>query len=282
MKLAVLADIHGNYQALQTVLADIERWQPDTVVVAGDIVNRGPRSIECLSLIQDKVNTDGWLLVRGNHEDYVLSFLETPLDYDSIRFEVYRCSHWTYEQFGGDVAALATLPDAVTVTPAHGLEAKIVHASARGNRDGIFPRTTDAELRQKIQLPDQPSPPLLCVGHTHVPLIRFVDDTQVVNVGAVGLPFDGDHRASYGRITWQQQGWSAEIIRLAYDRARAEQDFYTSGFINGGGPLARVILNELQTAHSHLYHWIITYEAPVLSGELTMQQAVDRYLAACE
>ena len=73
MKLAVLADIHGNFPALQAVTAHLEQWQPDRVVVAGDIVNRGPRSLDCLRFVQHKQDTQGWITVRGNHEDYVVS-----------------------------------------------------------------------------------------------------------------------------------------------------------------------------------------------------------------
>ena len=47
MKLAVIADVHANWPALQAVAADIERWQADRVVVAGDVINRGPRPVEC-------------------------------------------------------------------------------------------------------------------------------------------------------------------------------------------------------------------------------------------
>lgn len=43
MKIATLADIHGNYQALITVIDHVERWKPDLVFVLGDIINRGPR-----------------------------------------------------------------------------------------------------------------------------------------------------------------------------------------------------------------------------------------------
>jgi predicted phosphodiesterase len=51
MKLAVLADVHANWQALQAVAADLERWQPDRVVVAGDVINRGPRPLECAKFV---------------------------------------------------------------------------------------------------------------------------------------------------------------------------------------------------------------------------------------
>ena len=71
MKLAVLADVHSNWPALQAVAADIERWQADRVVVAGDVINRGPRPVECLDFVLSSAN--GWRLVLGNHEEYVLS-----------------------------------------------------------------------------------------------------------------------------------------------------------------------------------------------------------------
>ena len=38
MRLAVLADIHGNIYALEAVLADLKRQAPDVVVVLGDSV----------------------------------------------------------------------------------------------------------------------------------------------------------------------------------------------------------------------------------------------------
>ena len=72
MKIAVISDIHGNIPALETVTADIEQWQPDCVVVDGDIVNRGPRSREALEWVLARHESDAWQLVRGNHEDYIL------------------------------------------------------------------------------------------------------------------------------------------------------------------------------------------------------------------
>ena len=82
MKIAALGDIHGNYQALITALEHIENWQPDLVLVLGDIVNRGPRSKECLDLILEKSTDPGWYVIKGNHEGYVLDF-EDP-DYARV------------------------------------------------------------------------------------------------------------------------------------------------------------------------------------------------------
>ncbi len=275
MKLAVLADIHGNLVALQRVVAHIEAWQPDLVVVGGDVVNRGPQPRACLDVVLEKQQQAGWLLVRGNHEDYVIVHDRPGAPRSGPLFEVHKTAYWTYGQLGEDVSALEAMPFQQSHTMPDGSEARVVHASMLGTRNGIFPKTTDAELRQKIA----PPPRLLCVGHTHWPLIRTIDHTLVVNVGSAGLPFDGDPRVSYAQLTWQAGEWQAEIIRLDYDRVQAERDFFDSGFMADSGPLAPLILDELRTAHPRLYRWTVEYEAMILAENISAEAAVERFLA---
>lgn len=279
MKLAVLADIHGNYSALQTVTEHIEQWQPDAVVFAGDIVNRGPRPSECLHFVQEKCRQKGWQTVRGNHEDYVIGYDQPETRPVGIELEIFQSAHWTYQQLGCNVSTLKAMPLYVDITAPDGNTVRVTHASMRNNRNGIFPKTTDDELRDKIQTPDHPPPPLLCVGHTHWPLIRSIDDTLVVNVGSAGLPFDGDHRAAYGQLTWHRGQWQAEIIRLDYDRRQAEQDFYDSGYLEGGGILTRLIIDEFHIARPHLFRWMHDYYPLTVNGDLTIEEAVINYLS---
>jgi predicted phosphodiesterase len=261
------------------VTAHLECWRPDVVLVAGDIVNRGPRSLECLQFVQQKQQTEDWLVVRGNHEDYVIRFAQPELRLSEIEFDLFRSTHWTYQQLDQDVSALVELPFQVTLADPAGEAIRIVHASMHHTRDGIFPKTTDDQLRQKIGTPDQPPPPLFCTAHTHWPLIRLVDQTLVVNVGSVGLPFDHDPRAAYAQLTWRQGGWQAEIIRLDYDREAAEQDFFETGFMAEGGALAQLILDELRFARPNLFQWTLRYENLVLAGELSMAEAVRDFLS---
>lgn len=274
MKLAVLADIHGNYVALQAVAAHIEAWRPDLVIVGGDVVNRGPRPLACLDFVLEKQQTAGWRLVRGNHEDYVIVHNKPGAPRSGPLFDIHKTAYWTYGQLGGDVSALETMPFQQSDFTPDGGEVRVVHASMRGTRDGIFPKTTDDDLRRKIA----PPPRLICVGHTHWPLIRTIDETLVVNVGSAGLPFDGDPRVSYAQLTWQQGQWQAEIIRLDYDRTQAERDFFDTGFMADSGPLAPLILNELRTARPRLYRWTVEYEAMILAEDITAETAVERFL----
>ena len=275
MKLAVLADIHANLAAFETVIEHLDAWRPDRVIVAGDVVNRGPRPLACLRLVQARQRSDGWLTILGNHEEYVIAQGRPDAPRAGPAFEIFQSSYWTYQQLGGDVDSLLAMPFQQSIAIEDGTEARVVHASVRGTRDGIFPDTPDAVLAKQI---GRPHVPLFCVGHTHWPLIRQLDGTLVVNVGAVGMPFDGDQRASYGQFTWRAGHWHAQIIRLDYDRNRTEQDFRRTGFLEEGGPLARLMLVELQRARSQLYNWTNAYEGAVLAGELSVEDSVERYL----
>lgn len=276
MKLAVLADIHANLAALHAVLEHVDAWHPDAVVVTGDIVNRGPRPRECLQLVQERQRTAGWLAVLGNHEEYVMRQARPDAPRDGPAFEIFQSSYWTLQRLNGEISALEALPFQQSLTAPDGSEVRITHASMRGTRDGIFPTTPDEQLRQQI---GRPHTPLFVVGHTHWPLVRRLDDTLVVNVGAVGMPFDGDPRASYGRLTWHGGQWQAEIVRLPYDRSATERDYETTGFLDAAGPLATLMLAELSQARSHLYTWSVAYEQAVLAGELSLAESVRQHLA---
>jgi putative phosphoesterase len=270
MKVAVLADIHSNLHALHRVADDIAAWDPEAVVVAGDVINRGPRPAECLQFVLDRQREAHWRLVRGNHEDYVLIQASPAAPRSGPAFEVFRNSYWTYLRLQRQTAELEAMPLQASLAGPDGREFRVVHGSMRGNRDGIFPDTPDRLLKDQMA----PAPAVLCAGHTHRPVIRSLDGSLVVNVGSVGAPFDGDPRAAYARLTWRKGAWQAEIVRLDYDRARTDREFFDLGYLSGAGPLATIILVELRIARSLLHLWVQHYERSVLAGEMTMEQSV--------
>ena len=279
MKLAVLADIHANIVALETVAHHIQQWQPDHIIVAGDTVNRGPRPLECLQFVLEKEKTEGWQLIKGNHEDYVINFDDFDESSPVLERELYRSAYWTYQQLHEDVSALKNMATQVDVYAPNGERVHIVHASDRSNRDGFFVKSTDDQLRQKMCVDTEEPPAVFCTGHTHWPFTRWIDNTLVVNVGSVGLPFDGDQRAAYAQVTWQADQWQAEIIRLDYDWHQTEQDFFETGFLEDGGPLVELILDELRIARPHLFRWTQQYEQDVLAGTITIDETVPVFLA---
>jgi predicted phosphodiesterase len=275
MKLAVLADIHGNCPALEAVTDHIDRWQPDVVVVAGDIVNRGPRSLDCWRFVRARQQSHGWRAISGNHDLYALHVARGGLAVPGVDEAVRQNTLWTRRQLGRAVWEFTMLPPETSLVGPDGGEVRIVHASMRGNRDNIFVDTPDDDLREKIA----PAPALFCCGHTHKPLIREIDRTLVVNVGSVGVPFDGDVRACYAQVEWRHGRWQAQLVRLDYDREQTERDFHTSGFLTESGVAGRLLYAEFQTARPHLSKWMAAYREAVLSGALALEDSSARYLS---
>ncbi len=281
MKLAVLSDIHGNWPALAATLADVDGWRPDCVLVNGDVVNSGPSNVVCWEAIARRAAADGWIVLRGNHEEYVAEWRDYAGPRHGPAYDLIRLSEWTYRQFSDPaaVAAMAALPERWQWTAPDGARLVAMHASPLGNRAGIYPFTTDEEARRKIV----PGAAVFLTAHTHVPHQRLLDGTQVVNTGSIGLPGDGDGRASYGRVTWQaRRGWRAEIVRVAYDRAAAERDFFTSGFLAEAGPEAEMALVEFRAARDSRTRWRAIYGERVRNGQLTLAETIRRFLQETE
>ncbi len=288
MKLAVLSDIHGNWPALAATMADVDGWRPDRVLVNGDVVNSGPSNVACWEAVRRRAAAEGWILLRGNHEEYVAEWLTYAGPRHGPAYDFIRLSEWTFRQLNDPaaVAAMAALPerwewsgpDGPGAAPG-GSRLVAMHASPLGNRAGIYPFTTDEEARRKIV----PGAAVFLTAHTHVPHQRLLDGTQVVNTGSVGLPGDGDGRASYGRLTWDaRRGWGAEIVRVAYDRAAAERDFFTSGFLAEAGPEAEMALVEFRAARDARTRWRAIYGERVRRGEMGLGQSIRQFLQETE
>jgi putative phosphoesterase len=274
MKIAVLSDVHANFVALQAVTAHLEAWKPDMVIVAGDLVNRGPRPLECLNFVLEKQSAQGWITTIGNHEEYVIHQSKPEAPRQGPIFEVHRASHWTHLQLGVATQTLEQMPFSVELTTPQGAILRVTHASLRGTRDGIYPQTTDAELSQQIGVP----PTLFLVGHTHIPIIRKLNGTLVVNAGSAGLPFDRNPRPSYARVYWHHHTWKAEIVRVDYDLQQAERDFELSGYLADGGALIPLVVQELRQARGHLGGWVDRYQTDALAGKISVAESARRYL----
>lgn len=276
MKIAVLSDIHGNWPALEATAAHIDKWRPDYVIVNGDIVNRGPSSLACWEFVREKKEQAGWLVTRGNHEDYVTQYLQPANQIDDFN----QISYWTYQQVGQGVAAeLAALPLEVTLTHPQGDKVRAIHASVLGTRYGIWHHSPDEEVRRQIA----PAPAVFCTGHVHFPFVRPLDQTLIVNSGSAGSVCDfGDTRATYAQITWQNGRWMAEVVRVPYNTAQTKQDYFESALLQEAGPIVQLIYQEWLSGWPVLPLWDRWRQGRQQIAEVGLEKVVEQFLTEFE
>jgi predicted phosphodiesterase len=66
-KVAIFNDVHANLPAFEAVLADIDKWQADTVVCLGDLVDFSPWPNETIDAIRKR----RILTILGNHDERI-------------------------------------------------------------------------------------------------------------------------------------------------------------------------------------------------------------------
>jgi putative phosphoesterase len=204
MKIAIVSDVHGNLIALEAVLDDLERQRPDLVVHGGDLAFNGPRPAECV----ERIRQLGWPGVRGNMDEAL---------------ETHRGRHpsidWAREQLGEERNRWL---QGLALEWRRDDELALVHAVPGDLWKAIGREADDTQLREVYG----PLGARLAVyGHIHRPYVRDLGDLTVANTGSVGLPFDGDPRASYLLVS----DGRPEVRRVAYDVERAVRDVDTSG-----------------------------------------------------
>jgi predicted phosphodiesterase len=226
MRIVLFSDIHGNVVALEAVLADIRRQAaPDALFVAGDLVVFGPRPAEALALLR---SLDGACFVKGNTDQYLLDYVE---DEQEVTFARRFLSE-------DDIAFVRDLPFEQRLEVAPGHELLVVHANPRDLEGQIRPDSSDEVLRSLLV---GEKAEMIAFGHYHVPFVRRLDGWTLVDVASVGMPRDGDQRAAYAVLEWEQGAWHIEHRRVEFDIQAVARDYAAVGFPNAAHAARRLL-----------------------------------------
>ena len=184
MRVALLADIHGNSPALEAVLDEVRDAGAGLVVVAGDVLP-GPMGAECLARLGALETPVRYL--SGNGERVTLAAVDgKPLTEVP---EAHRPPiEWGAARLSPDqVTALRLWPPTVDVA-IDGLGAvHCCHATPRSDTEIVTRLTPEARVAPAFL---GVSAPLVICGHTHLRMDRSIGGRRVVNPGSVGMPFD--------------------------------------------------------------------------------------------
>ncbi len=213
---AIFSDVHGNIDALDAVLEDIEKKDAvDKMICLGDLVGYGARPVECVRRIRQAKCE----VVVGNH-DYAAVGKMSLYFFNELASEAML---WTREQLGKEETAfLDALPlvyEDENMVAVHG-------TLVEPESFGYVLSDVDA-----VRLFATTEKDFCFTGHSHFPCVFIYDgglhltrDSRIVvpegarvivNVGSVGQPRDGDPRACY--VIFDSDNRLVETVRVAYD-----------------------------------------------------------------
>lgn len=251
-RIAVLADIHGNLQALDAVLADLEKDLPlDGILVAGDMIT-GPDQQQVLQKLIDHHA----VMIQGNNEKAIsrMTAGTAPAYYHSAQqFSIRRwaCEHLDPEQR----ALICQLPEQTVFSLPGADPIRMAHGSPRDGNELVFPDHVFASLGKiRERIPPRSSTQIdeifhlvpelvLVLGHTHIPWCEKQDRRFAMNPGAVSTPLNGWTGAQYAVLSWDGRCWTPEFRAVRYSMEafiRANQE---SGYLSAG-LLARIFMEE--------------------------------------
>jgi predicted phosphodiesterase len=224
MKIAIISDIHANYEALETVFADSSAQKVDEIVCLGDIVGYGANPNECIDLIKKKCP----VRILGNHDAAAVGLLST--DHFNVHAKI--AIDWTIENLTANSQSfLRSLP-----LKENKFDHTFVHATPYEPNMWYY-ITSLEEAAFNFQFFDTS---FCFVGHTHIPIIIVLENEKevyvhqgpsidfakmpnarfLINMGSVGQPRDRNPQSCYGILDTELQTFT--FRRLSYDIAKTQ------------------------------------------------------------
>jgi predicted phosphodiesterase len=254
-RLAILSDIHGNSIALEAVLTDLAQFKIDQIVIPCDVVNWGPFSAQ----VVERVAREGWLIIRGNNEFYLLDYNtpRAPVEWSDVTR--YPLLPWLNRQLNGRWHnVIAGWPDTLSLRFPDAAPLRVVHGSPRDNTESIFPSTPESEIDAMFANVEETT---IVAAHTHIIIDQHVAGKHIVNPGSVGVPLDGLFTASYMLLDGNEDGWRATLRCVPFDYAPLFDEFERQGFVDECGVVGKLVVEEFKTPRLQLSPFIYWYEA---------------------
>jgi predicted phosphodiesterase len=214
VRIAVLADVHGNAPALRAVLAEIDHDPVDAIVVAGDVVGGSlvRETLELLSARHEKVH---W--IKGNSEREAVAAYDGPPPPDDPPGRAAVWSAKALDRRWRD--ELNSWPISLSLDGVC-----FCHGSPRRDDEILTRATPDPVLLDALGgVPER----LVVGGHTHQQIVRTLSsDVTYANAGSVGIPYEGRPGAFWMLI----ESRIARPRETRYDLDAAVQELRAAGF----------------------------------------------------
>ncbi len=211
MKIAVFSDIHGNLQALETIVQDIKKNNFDEVICLGDIIAMGPNPKECIDLIIE----NNYKMVLGNHELYYLK--GTQIDDEMGEGEIQH-QNWIKGQLKDDyIDCLNKCSMKIEITK-NNIKLLFQHFLIDYDSKDEYPFedlsvVKDGRINKKF---DKINTDYMFIGHEHKSFEIEIYNKKLVDIGSSGCRKNDE--TFYTIITIENDVVNIEKKYLIYDR----------------------------------------------------------------
>ncbi len=267
MRIAAIADVHGNLPAMEAVLANIDSERIDQVIFCGDFVLGAPDDRDCYY----RALETGAPLIRGNTDRFVAEFGTDHAD-----------PRWTTEQFGPLQYAVSQFSDSErkelgALQTSYRLpevpEILFYHANPLNDRDIIRPWSLEEDLDRNFNGVEGE---VFVGGHNHTQFICEYRGHQIVTCGSVGATNEYAAGAQYVVIENMEEKWRIEHRDVPYDIELTLKRYTETNYIKKTGPMGRLFVRGVATSTNQIMPFLDWYGST--SQEMGFSEAIDTFL----
>ncbi|MBS4016567.1 MAG: metallophosphoesterase family protein [Candidatus Latescibacteria bacterium] len=231
MRIGIFSDVHGNLEALETVLQYLVQEKIEQYLCIGDMIGYGPNPNECVELIKNL----GCVSVGGNH-DYGVS---EKTDIDNFNDAAKTAIAWTKQKISKRNLAYLTSLSLRDVDN----DILLVHARPDKPETWKYVFTLAQAQEQFAHFQEK----ICLIGHSHIPIIiekneetdkcTVINKSKVkikgsgyrylINVGSVGQPRDNSPASCF--VIYDTKTSYLEIKRLEYNFKLTQEKILKAG-----------------------------------------------------
>jgi predicted phosphodiesterase len=214
MEYAILSDIHGNEEALYSVLEECFKRNIHAYIFLGDLVDYGAGSNEVLTEVR-KLGFQTKFIVCGNHDaavvdDKQLVRFKRKYGKDSLLITRRELSEGNLEFLKNEIVSVN---DGRVITPF----GEFYHGSFNDQLWGnLYSDCEDSMINFDCY------GKTMIVGHTHLQMKFVRNGVTVINPGSVGQPRNGDNRAQFCIYNLDNDEFSFHRVNYNVDKAASK------------------------------------------------------------
>lgn len=183
MRIAIISDIHANYQALKEVLEDIKKSKVNNIICLGDIIGKGINVRKCIDLVKGHCG----IVLRGNVDD---RYIQDPEDWKHDEVEYNRIKFYKSMLTDGDISFLSNLPISDEFYLSGNL-VRLFHAHPTSPYQTINNYNIDFREKHKLFEPTEYTKSdkvadIVVFGHLHYQFMEKIYNKTIINCGSVG------------------------------------------------------------------------------------------------